>query len=94
MHTPRLRKTIQNYLKSNSSGVVVDFNEVNYMDSSGVATLVEGYQLANDQGKKFAVSRMVQEQVWHILEITRLDELFENHESPETAAERLKRDRT
>ena len=55
--------------------MVIDLGNVPYMDSSGVATLVEGMQLANRAGAVLVLVGM-QERVKSIFEIARLDTVF------------------
>ncbi len=55
--------------------VVVDLGLVPYMDSSGVATLVEAMQIARKQSTKLVLCSM-QDKVKSIFEIARLDRVF------------------
>lgn len=55
--------------------VVVDLGQVPYMDSSGVATLVEAMQIARKQSTKLVLCGM-QDKVRSIFEIARLDRVF------------------
>jgi len=56
--------------------VVVDLTKVTYFDSSGLAVLIESMQKVQEYGGKFALAG-VQESVQHILEIARLDQVFQ-----------------
>ncbi len=55
--------------------LIVDLEEVPYMDSSGVATLVEAMQIAR-RGKGQIVLCNLNSRVLSILEIARLDTVF------------------
>ena len=55
--------------------VVVDLTKVTYLDSSGLAVLIEGMQNVQEYGGKFAVAGL-QESVKHIFDIARLDQVF------------------
>lgn len=55
--------------------VVVDLSGVPYMDSSGVATLVEAMQLSRKKGTKLVLCAM-SDKVQSIFEIARLDRVF------------------
>lgn len=62
--------------------VAVDLAAVRYIDSSGIAALVEGFQNARGRGQRFvlvAVSAPVQS----VLKLARLDRVFEIHASLE-----------
>ena len=56
--------------------VVIDLTKVTYLDSSGLAVLIEGMQKVQEYGGKFALAG-VQESVQHILDIARLDQVFQ-----------------
>lgn len=70
-----LRKTVLSALKTNPK-VLVDLSAVSYIDSSGIAALVEGLQFANDKQKSFLLTN-VSKQVLSILELARLDQVFD-----------------
>ncbi|MBS0569404.1 MAG: STAS domain-containing protein [Proteobacteria bacterium] len=56
-------------------GVGVELAQVTYIDSSGIAALVEGFQTARGRGRRFglvAASR----QVLAVLQLARLDKVF------------------
>ena len=72
---PSLRTQIAEVFKNEPHRVIVDLTEVPYMDSSGVATLVEGMQIASRGGAKFILLGL-QERVRSIFEIARLDTVF------------------
>ena len=55
--------------------IVVNLGGVTYMDSSGVATLVEGLQLVNDYKGKLYMCH-VQGVVNDVFELSRLDKVF------------------
>ena len=56
--------------------VVVDLAKVTYLDSSGLAVLIEGMQNVQKYGGKFILAN-VQESVQHIFDIARLDQVFQ-----------------
>ncbi len=85
MYSPQLREAITTAFQSDIKGVICDLGDVNYMDSSGLATLVEGIQTGEQKEKKFLLTRMHNEWVKHLLEITRLTDLFPHFDSPEQA---------
>jgi anti-sigma B factor antagonist len=60
--------------------VVVDLSRVGYMDSSGVASLVEAYQDSRRQGIRFALVA-VSPRALRVLELARLDKVFTIHET-------------
>ena len=70
----QLRKTILAALKTNNK-VYVDLSAVKYIDSSGIASLVEGLQFSKSNDKKFFLSNP-SSQVKAIIDLTRLDKVF------------------
>lgn len=80
MHSsPRVRQGILDCLKEKGS-VLVELSAVTYMDSSGVASLVEGFQVAKKQGSRFGLVAVAQP-VMSVLKLARLDRVFPIHAS-------------
>ena len=73
-HSPGARTTLLAAVKKGQP-VVVDLSGVSYMDSSGVASLVEAFQRARAASLEFALVR-VSEQVRKVLMLARLDKVF------------------
>jgi len=63
-------------IPSVEGGLVVHLSEVTYIDSSGVATLVEGLRSARRHGTGFALMAP-SPAVMQVLELARLDSVFE-----------------
>jgi anti-sigma B factor antagonist len=59
----------------NDAAVGVDLSDVSYIDSSGIAALVEGFQNARTRGSRFALVA-VSHAVRAVLELARLDRVF------------------
>lgn len=72
--SPRLRKSLLDCVGVKRR-VVVDLAEVSYIDSSGIASLVEAYQIARGGPARFALAA-VSEPVRRVLELARLDQVF------------------
>jgi anti-sigma B factor antagonist len=68
----------------NHTRVVVDLAGVTYIDSSGVASLVEAFQLARKKGGFFALVS-VSPAVMRVLSLARLDRIFSIHPTVEAA---------
>lgn len=71
-NSPILRKKL---LESINTNILVDLSDVSYMDSSGLATLIEAMQKVNKNGRTFKLTG-VKGAVKNILEIARLTEIF------------------
>lgn len=73
--SPNLRKALAAASQSKPKRIVVDLGQVAYMDSSGVATLVEALQVARRNGTTLVLAAL-QPRVRSIMEIARLDTVF------------------
>ena len=85
--SPDARKQILDCLE-NAHDLLVDLSRVTYIDSSGVASLVEGYQMAKKKALKFGLIS-VSTAAMNVLRLARLDKVFPIHTS---VAERLQAD--
>ncbi|MFO0875591.1 MAG: STAS domain-containing protein [Phycisphaerales bacterium] len=73
--SPRLRTALAEASARKPQRLVVDLSQVPYMDSSGIATLIEALQVARAQRTKFLLAAL-QPRVKSVLEIARLDTVF------------------
>jgi anti-sigma B factor antagonist len=78
-YSPQAREQILGQLNGNHN-VLVDLSEVKYIDSSGVASLVEGFQLARTRDLKFGLVG-VSDAAMQVLQLARLDKVFPIHAS-------------
>lgn len=75
LHTsPELRTALLDHLPR-QAGLLVDLVNVTYIDSSGVASLVEAYQLARTRSKSFALVGL-SEAVLNVFKLAHLDQVF------------------
>jgi len=65
-----------------TSNVIVDLSGVTYIDSSGVASLVEALQAAKKNGSRFALAA-TSEPTRRVLELARLDKVFTMYDNVE-----------
>ena len=73
--SPDLRTLLHGYAKKKAPVLLLDFQGVNYVDSSGLATLIEYVRLAQPFGGKFGLAH-VSERVRTIFDLVRLTEFF------------------
>jgi len=73
--SPALRKTMLDSLKS-GDGLAVNLAEVKYIDSSGIASLLEVLKEAKRKNKKFVLIGLTPA-VREVLQLTRLTGVFE-----------------
>jgi len=73
--SPDLRAVLHAFAKKRVPVLVIDFQQVSYVDSSGLATLIEYVRLAQDFGGKFGLVS-VSARVKTIFDLVRLTEFF------------------
>lgn len=73
-HATGVRKLLLDSL-GKMRDVIVDLSAVDYIDSSGIANLVEALQTAKGQGTGFRLAA-VSPQAMRVLELARLDKVF------------------
>jgi len=71
-----MRTALANTLRTKPTSVSLDLSGVSYLDTSGLATLIEAGRIARNQGTRLILSGM-HDQPRYFLEITHLDRLFE-----------------
>jgi anti-sigma B factor antagonist len=84
-NTPEVRKTMLGLLKDQGvAQLLVDMRGVRYIDSSGVASLVEGLKASRELKSRFALYGLTKT-AREVLDLTRLLRVFEVHETEEQA---------
>lgn len=73
--SPTLREELKRVNNARPARIIVDLTGVPYMDSSGVATLVEALQMARKARSKLVLC-CLQDRVRSIFEIAKLETVF------------------
>lgn len=73
--SPVLRAELQAHAKAETSCLLLDFTDVAYIDSSGLATLIEYVRESTPFGGKLALFGL-QKKIRTIFDLVRLNELF------------------
>jgi anti-sigma B factor antagonist len=73
--SPAVATSLQEIIAQKPPRLLVDLSRVTYLDSSGLAVLIDAMQKVQKYGGKFGVVGM-QESVRSIFEIARLDQVF------------------
>ena len=73
--SPRVSAALAGMIDKKPQRLVVDLSNVTYIDSSGLAVLIEGMQNVEAYGGKFILA-VIQDNVKPIFEIARLDQVF------------------
>jgi anti-sigma B factor antagonist len=84
--SPDLRDTLVSFFKKKVDAIIVDLTEVSFMDSSGIATLVEGLQWSRKNDRRFILAG-VGDTVLNALSLTKLDHVFTIHKNAGQAFE-------
>ena len=82
--SPTARNAIMELVKQRVPKVIVELSGVSYMDSSGVATLIEGLQLCHKYNGTLVVAGL-RDNVREVFELTRLDKIFKIFQDVEAA---------
>jgi anti-sigma B factor antagonist len=84
-HSPAMRKALLGEIRDkHTAKVFLNLNNVRYIDSSGIASLVEGLKASRDQGSRlilYGLSKNVRE----VMELSRLQKIFEIYDNEEQA---------
>ena len=76
-YSPKARQVLLDSVTQRRD-VLVDLSGVSYIDSSGVANLVEAFQLSRQRGTGFALVS-VNPAALRVLQLARLDKVFTIH---------------
>ncbi len=79
------KKTVARLLEQGRSNLLVDLSAVGFLDSSGLGALVRAMTTSQNEGGQTKLLG-VGPQVRRLLEMTRLDSVFEIYNDMETAA--------
>jgi anti-anti-sigma factor len=77
-----LEEEVARVTRSDVAQVVIDLRELEFMDSTGLSTLVKAHQRAEDAGKEFGLVRGPQ-QVQRLLSLTGVEERLTFADTPE-----------
>ena len=84
-HSPAMRKALLGEIKEkHTAKVFLNLKNVRYIDSSGIASLVEGLKASREQGSRlilFGLSPAVRE----VMQLSRLQKIFEIYDNEEQA---------
>ncbi|MFA6637014.1 MAG: STAS domain-containing protein [Candidatus Omnitrophota bacterium] len=74
--SPDMKKGFEKVFKDKKDKVVIDLGDVGYVDSSGLATIVEIFKNMRIYGGKLKLAGL-SDKVMGLFEITKLDRLFD-----------------
>ena len=86
--SPNLREKLIPFFEKNVKGVIVDLKGVSFMDSSGIATMVEGLQWSKKNKRDFILTGLGKT-VMNALSLTKLETVFTIKPDSEQAYQEL-----
>jgi anti-sigma B factor antagonist len=87
--SPQLREFLKPKSSKKTPLLLLDFSGVNYIDSSGLATLIEYFQAVQGFKGKMALASL-SPRVKNVFEIVRLEQIFSLHPDIPSALKALK----
>ena len=85
INSPEVRQSVLREIRDiRTSRVVVNLGQVRYIDSSGVASLLEGLKASRDFGSRFILIGL-SSRAREVLRLTRLIKVFEIYDNEEQA---------
>ena len=82
--SPSVTASLNQMIEKKPERVVIDLSDVTYIDSAGLAALIQAMQKVEAYGGKFSLAGL-QETVRSIFEISRLDQVFQIFPDTDTA---------
>ena len=77
-HSPTLLGKLTELIKQDQKRILLNFQSVTYIDSSGLATLIGAYQQLRPQGGQLRLAN-VSKNVLNVFAVARLDKVFSIH---------------
>ncbi len=87
--SPKARETLLQLAKEKVPAVIINLEKVGYMDSSGIATLIEALRAMNKYGGKMVLSGLNMKTM-EVIKLARLEKIFEIQENEEQAIASVK----
>lgn len=78
--SPELRKALLGIIKKKPTEVIVDLGDVTYIDSSGIATFVEGLKAVRLYNGKLKLAA-INDHIMDIFRFAKLDTVFETYDT-------------
>ncbi len=86
--SPQVRETLQTLLEQDRPKIIIDLQDVPFIDSSGLASLVSGLRMAREKDGIIALSA-IQPQAQTVFRLTMLDRIFPIHPTSAEAQQSL-----
>jgi len=73
--TPHMRERLAAFIEATSGDILLDLGGLDYIDSSGLAALIEARKKLQSKGRKISISE-VSSQVRKLFNLTQIGDLF------------------
>ncbi len=83
-HSPKMKEEMEGYIKGDFKNIILDFQEVPYIDSAGLGTLVSILREVRNYQKELKIVGL-RKNIKRIFEMTRLDNIFNIYDTIEEA---------
>jgi anti-sigma B factor antagonist len=87
---PKLERELEAALATANGPIVVDLSDLQFMDSTGLRTLIAGQRGASHQQRPFAVARRANSFIARVFEVAGADRAFDLHDSRDAALDAVR----
>lgn len=87
---PKLERELRAALKTADGPIVVDLSELQFMDSTGLRTLIAGQRGASDQQRPFAIARRADSFIARVFEVAGAERAFDLHDTRDSALDAVR----
>jgi anti-sigma B factor antagonist len=87
---PRLEREFEAALADDDGPIIVDLSDLQFMDSTGLRTLIAGQRSAGDQRRPFAVARRADSFIARLFEVAGADRAFDLHDTRDAALDAVR----
>ena len=81
----KFQDQIQSYLESGKKNIIVNMEDVKFVDSSGIGNIVRAFSTVKDAGGQLKLAGLT-DKIQGVLSITKLNSIFEQFPNVEEAA--------
>jgi anti-sigma B factor antagonist len=87
---PKLERELEAALAAANGPIVIDLSDLQFMDSTGLRTLIAGQRGASDQLRPFAVARRANSFIARLFEVAGADRAFDLHDTRDAALDAVR----
>jgi len=84
LKAPQLKSEFINQYQSDTVNLILDMSKVKYVDSSGLSSILVANRMSNEVGGKLLIVG-ISDHVMKLIKISRLDSIFNLHDTKEEA---------